>query len=103
MSGLNPISSGNHGNSGRAVICRTQLWERWRDRKHICAFGICLRPIKDSSESIVFSSWTYHPPYLPPALGIAIATNSENLTEPMLFQIPFGQRPDQASAEKAQP
>ena len=32
-----------------------------------------------------------------------MATNSDVLTEPMLFQIPFGKRPDQYSGEKSQP
>ncbi|BFM38233.1 hypothetical protein [Synechocystis sp. LKSZ1] len=85
------------------AICRTRLWERWRDRNLSCPFGICLRSSTGASDEIAFSSWQYYPPYLPPDLGIAIATNSDNLTEPMLFQIPFGKRPDQATTGKAQP
>jgi hypothetical protein len=88
-------------------ICRTRLWERWRDRRaEACPFGICLRSVSQDSQAgqaIAFSSWAYSPPYLPPSISIAVGTNSDILTEPMLFQIPFGQRPDQASVEKAQP
>jgi Glyoxalase-like domain len=91
-------------------ICRTRLWERWQGRGNlavaeggICPFGICFRPTDPSSNAVVFSSWSYAPPYLPKPISIAVATNSDRLTEPMLFQIPFGQRPDRASAEKAQP
>jgi hypothetical protein len=43
------------------------------------------------------------PPYLPKTLSIAVGNNSHLLTEPMLFQTPFGQRPDRYRAEKSQP
>ncbi len=109
------------------VIQRTRLWERWENRDssatcqtsarmhsgktvagcasgdRICPFGISLRPATDPPDRATFPHWDYHPPYLPETLSIAVATNSEVLTEPMLFQIPFGKRPDQLSPEKAQP
>ena len=85
-------------------IHRTRLWERWVDRHNrVCPFGFCLRPALGSEGAIAFPSWDYHPPYLPPTKSIAIGTNSEILTEPMLFQIPFSNRPDRLPAEKAQP
>jgi hypothetical protein len=87
-----------------AQIARTRLWERWMSRiDGVCPFGICLRPAAGEDDSVPFSSWVYHPPYLPPTVEIAVGTNSEILTEPMLFQIPFGQRPDRIPAQKAQP
>ena len=94
------------------AVRRTRLWERWRDRDRVCPFGICLRPGQGSSRAVpsevrsalsAFPSWEYRPPYLPASLSIAVGNNSEELTEPMLFQIPFGKRPDQAPPEKAQP
>ncbi len=94
------------------AVRRTRLWERWRDRNRVCPFGICLRPSKDSGGAVpselrsalsAFPSWEYRPPYLPAPLSIAVGNNSEKLDEPMLFQIPFGKRPDQAPPEKAQP
>ncbi len=36
-------------------------------------------------------------------MSIAVGTNSNLLNEPMLFQIPFGKRPDRYPPEKAQP
>jgi hypothetical protein len=84
-------------------IQQTRLWERWENRDQVCPFGICLRPATDSQDPATFSHWDYHPPYLPETLSIAVATNSEVLNEPMLFQIPFGKRPDQLSPAKAQP
>jgi hypothetical protein len=85
------------------AIRRTHLWERWSSRHRVCPFGICLRPSKGSGDAVAFSSWDYHPPYLPATLSIAVGNNSEVLTEPMLFQISFGKRPDQAPPEKTQP
>jgi hypothetical protein len=92
------------------LIRPTRLWERWQGRNpsdigadRCCPFGICVRSAYRSSGTVAFSSWAYKPPYLPEAVSIAIATNSDRLTEPMLFQIPFGQRPDRVPAERAQP
>lgn len=85
-------------------IHRTHLWERWANRKEgACPIGICLRSATASPEALAFSSWAYHPPYLPQPMSIAVGTNSHILTEPMLFQISFGGRPDQSPPEKAQP
>ncbi|NJR69259.1 MAG: VOC family protein [Synechococcales cyanobacterium CRU_2_2] len=88
-----------------AQIQRTHLWERWRDRRSplVCPFGICLRPMPNCMDKTAFSSWAYRPPYLPEPLSIAVGTNSHVLGEPMLFQTPFGKRPDQQPLEKSQP
>jgi Glyoxalase-like domain len=83
-------------------IRRTRLGERWSNRQTVCPFGICWRPVGDAQD-IAFASWAYQPPYLPKTVSIAIGMNSAVLTEPMLFQIPFGRRPDQLPVEKAQP
>ncbi|MGB3516659.1 MAG: hypothetical protein WBA43_09385, partial [Elainellaceae cyanobacterium] len=86
------------------LIRPTRLWERWTNRKDgTCPFGVCLRSGTIDDDTFVFSSWAYRPPYLPETLSIAVGTNSDVLTEPMLFQIPFGKRPDQYPTEKAQP
>ncbi len=87
-----------------ALIRPTHLWERWVNRQSgVCPFGVCLRSTTPDGDSIAFPSWAYRPPYLPEPLSIAVGTNSDVLTEPMLFQTPFGQRPDRSSTEKAQP
>jgi hypothetical protein len=78
------------------LIYPTRIWERWENRNDgVCPIGICLRPALGSSNTVAFSSWAYSPPYLPETLSIAIGTNSNVLTEPMLFQTPFSKRPDQ--------
>ena len=82
----------------------TRLWERSTNRNNgACPFGICLRPAKGSEDTVAFSSWAYRPPYLPETRSIAVGTNSDVLTEPMLFQISFSQRPDRYSGQKSQP
>jgi hypothetical protein len=85
-------------------IRQTHLWERWINRADgVCPFGICLRPTDRSADQIAFPHWDFRPPYLPDTLSIAVGTNSAVLTEPMVFQMPFGKRPDQFPTEKAQP
>jgi len=86
------------------LIRPTRLWERWTNRKdNTCPFGVGLRPGTSGGDTVAFSSWAYRPPYLSDTVSIAVGTNSNVLTEPMLFQIPFGKRPDQYATEKAQP
>jgi Glyoxalase-like domain len=86
------------------LILPTRLWERWANRKSgACPFGFCLRSTTNGGDSTAFPSWAYRPPYLPEPLSIQVSTNSDVLTEPMLFQTPFGKRPDRYSPEKAQP
>jgi Glyoxalase-like domain len=84
-------------------IQRTRLWDRWFGQDHVCPIGICLRPTADPDDTVAFPHWAYHPPYLPENMSIAVGTNSDILTEPMLFQTTFGKRPDRYPAEKAQP
>jgi Glyoxalase-like domain len=85
-------------------IRQTRLCDRWENRQTTaCPFGIILRSTSPSSDAVAFSSWSYHPPYLPETLCFAVGTNSDVLTEPLLFQISFGKRPDQVPLEKAQP
>jgi hypothetical protein len=94
----------NPGEAQSEPIARTRLWERWVGRNSsACPFGLCLRPGMGEEAIAPFSHWAYHPPYLPASLSIAVGTNSDVLTEPMLFVIAFGKRPDQLPIEKAQP
>lgn len=86
------------------VIRPTRLWERWENRNNgACPFGICLRPTPGFDNTVAFSSWAYRPPYLPQELSIEIGKNSDDLMEPLLFQIPLGQRPDRSPVQKLKP
>jgi hypothetical protein len=85
-------------------IHSTHLWERWANRNRgDCPFGFCLRSTTSQNNSLPFSSWEYRPPYLPESLNIFVATNADVLTEPFLFYIPFGKRPDRYLFDKQQP
>lgn len=77
------------------TIQRTQLWQRWAARdRGACPFGIGFRPGQQNGGGIPFPAWEYRPPYLPDSWAFHVGTNVEQLTEPMLFYLPFGQRPD---------
>jgi hypothetical protein len=79
----------------------THLWERWTGRATgVCPFGLGFRPKIQPDGSAPFSSWEYRPPYLPAPLSLHVATNANVLTEPMLFYLPFGQRPDSYTGAK---
>lgn len=85
-------------------IRRTHLWDRWHHRNtQACPFGICLRSTDKNSKDIAFEHWDFCPPYLPEGMSITVATNSNIITEPMLFQTPFGRRPDTQPPQNKQP
>ncbi|PON12123.1 hypothetical protein C2W62_41260 [Candidatus Entotheonella serta] len=80
-----------------AVTRPTQLWERWRGRhRETLPFGLCLRPQQSATKALPFAAFDYTPAYLLSPWVIHIAANATVLTEPMLFYMTFGGRPDQA-------
>jgi hypothetical protein len=84
------------------VITPTHLWERWSNRaQEACPFGLCLR--SNTPDEIPFATWDYCPPYKPDSLRLSIATNSNNVTEPMLFHLHPSKRPDCWPTERLQP
>jgi len=82
------------------------LLERWRHRRtgH-SPFGLALRPSKQTNEPgrLPFPTWEYRPPYLPDSLHIDVAENSVRPAEPLIFHLPFGDRPDACPVERRQP
>jgi hypothetical protein len=86
------------------AVSRTGLLPRWRGRAETaCGFGFCFRPSGARPDPTPFTTWDYHPPYLSPSIGIPVATNSAIVTEPMLFCLPSGERPDAAPPARRQP
>lgn len=82
-----------------AITRPTQLWERWSGRHgDATPFAICLRPKQPETTELPFEAWAYTPSYVPTPLVVHIGDNSDRLTEPMLFYMAFGRRPDQATA-----
>jgi hypothetical protein len=50
-----------------------------------------------------FATWEYRAPYLPAGMSFKVGKNADVLTEPGLFHLPFGRRPDCRPAEQEQP
>ena len=72
---------------------RTGLLQRWQKRRTTSSpFGVCLRPGPGDPAGPPFSTWTYHPSYMP--APIYLGTNSLRVTEPLQFYMPFGGKPD---------
>lgn len=80
------------------AIARTCLWERsqWRTLG-TCPFGIAVR---GDLASAGVPTWDYRPPYLPPGMGIPVATDSDDPMQPMLFVSPGREAPHDWPAER---
>lgn len=78
--------------------------ERWQGRTTgACPFGLALRHADQREGGVPFSSWEYHPAYLPGSLTIHVGANAGVLTEPSLFYLPFAQRSDRYPIAKRPP
>ncbi|MBW4512361.1 MAG: VOC family protein [Scytonematopsis contorta HA4267-MV1] len=76
-----------------SVVRRTSLWERcrWKETQ-ACPFGIAFRKNPNLLD-LPFSTWNYQAPYRPPEASIQIATNSQNVSEPLIFISPAKRKP----------
>jgi len=82
----------------------TRLCERWTRRgHHACPFGLGFRSQANQAGKPPFAVWEYRPPYLPESWTIQVARNSDALSEPMLFHLPFARRSDARSNASPQP
>lgn len=83
-----------------------RLWERWRYRSTgYSPFGVCFRPgaRRTTAQPVLpFATWAYRPPYLPPGTHIDVAFGTAG-SEPLLFALPSGERPDAVPVERRQP
>ena len=85
-------------------VRRTRLWDRWSGRGgDVCSFGFCFRPAMRQTEDVPFTAWEYRPSYLPKPLCIHVASNVDELNEPMLCFLAFAQRPDRYPSTRRQP
>jgi hypothetical protein len=71
-----------------APIARTGLYERsqWRTR-FTSPFGLAWRDSAANPPSEI-PTWPFQPPYLPPGMTIAVATDSDDPRQPMMFKSP---------------
>ncbi|MDZ8028629.1 MAG: hypothetical protein RMX65_017880 [Nostoc sp. DedQUE01] len=86
------------------LVRPTGLWERchWQETQ-TCPFGIAFRSTASDSREIPFPTWDYHAEYLPPKASIPIATNSDNLSEPLIFISPTIKKPTDYALERQIP
>lgn len=86
------------------VVSPTGLWNRccWLETQ-ACPFGIAFRKATPGLLEIPFSTWDYNAPYLRPGASIPILTNSDNLSEPLIFISPSAQSPANYPPERQRP
>lgn len=81
-------------------IARTKLYERSRWRLDgTNRFGIAWRGQMGGGEPRI-PTWKFCPPYLPAAVGIDVAIDSDNPYQPMMFESPGGTPPSDWPVEK---
>ncbi|MEH2012284.1 VOC family protein [Nostoc sp.] len=86
------------------LVRPTGLWSRCRwQETQACPFGISFRTTASNLQEIPFPTWDYHPAYRTPKASIAIATNSDNLSEPLIFISPATQKPPNYPLERRPP
>jgi hypothetical protein len=74
-------------------IRRTSLAQRADPGQNVVRFGFGLRGTVGVEDPWPFRTWDYRPPYLPNGTVIPMGDNSENLTEPLLFMLPWKSGP----------
>ena len=86
------------------AVRRVRLWEHWSGRiSSTCPFGLIFRPAGQEAGKPPFSTWEYRPPYLPEPLCLEVGTNADIFTEPLLFYMAFGRRPEALRQAQPQP
>jgi hypothetical protein len=85
------------------TIASTHLAQRCAPGSGWNPFGLCFRPVAGAPLHLPFNTWDYRPPYLPPELSIPMAESAGCSQEPLLFALPFAQRPDRYPPDKRQP
>ncbi|MEH2269389.1 MAG: VOC family protein [Nostoc sp.] len=86
------------------LVRPTGLWERCRwQETQVCPFGISFRSTASDLREIPFPTWDYHATYRTPRASIPIATNSDNLSEPLILISPATQKPINYPLERRPP
>jgi hypothetical protein len=79
-----------------APIARTRLYERSRwQTEGTCRFGIAWRETGSEAAELGLGAplWSYEPPYLPPGMSIAVAVDSDDPEQPLMFRSPGASAP----------
>ena len=82
------------------AIRRSRLYQRslWRTNG-TCPFGIAWRRSQAGPASAL-TTWAFTPPYLPKGMSISVATDSDDLQQPMMFESPGATSPVDLPMEK---
>lgn len=74
-------------------VARTGLAHRADPAHPSSPFGFGLRSVQDPMPTPPFSTWAYAPPYLPKGSAILMGDNSDLLSEPLIFLLPWSRTP----------
>lgn len=74
-------------------VARTGLAHRIDPGHPASPFGFGLRSEHDPAPAPPFDAWDYAPPYLPEGSAFQMAANSEVLSEPLVFVLPWSRTP----------
>jgi hypothetical protein len=74
-------------------VARTGLAHRTDPGHASCPLGFGLRSEHDPMPAPPFEVWEYAPPYLPQGSAFQMAANSEVLSEPLIFVLPWSRTP----------
>ncbi|WP_375475054.1 VOC family protein [uncultured Nostoc sp.] len=86
------------------LVHPTGLWSRCRwQETQACPFGISFRSTASDLREMPFSTWDYHAKYRTLGASIPIATNSDNLLEPLIFISLATQKPRNLPLERRPP
>ena len=79
--------------AGAPPVARTGLAYRTDPGHASSPFGFGLRSERDPVPAPPFDVWQYGPPYLPQGSAFQMAANSEVLSEPLIFVLPWSRTP----------
>jgi hypothetical protein len=74
-------------------IARTGLSRRVDPNDPSSPFGFGLRSTQDPVPTPPFGAWEYAPPYLPEGNAFLMGANSDVLSEPLIFVLPWSRAP----------
>lgn len=89
----------NRVEAGSPRIRRTRLRSRTDPSSGACPFGIGLRKKGDGDPRLPFEAWDYRPPYLPEGLSFQMSVSSVEVSEPLVFFMPWLSEQSRSSSE----
>lgn len=87
-----------------SIVQPIGLWERcqWKQNQ-VCPFGFAFRFTSPDTLDCPIPTWNYPAPFLPAGKTIAVATNSSNVSEPLIFIAPVAPKPSAYPPDRRPP